>query len=422
MIFKNLLEEIKKKKLFKETIWSFLAKGITFLLVFATNIFLARFLGVERLGLWSFFLGILSIILLLSYGGINASATKYIAEHNKTSNLRNVLKSSFKIRVLFSLIFSALLLFLYKPLIILIGRPELENLFLWAVPLVFLSGLTEYLKAVFTGLHRNKYNFIINFIEYGLKLILLVCFLMFSNNLISVVNSYSLALFITVAVGFYLFYFNFYKDLKYSNENFDRNIFKYSIPLFFISMGFWMATELDVVMIGFIKGNYEVGIYSVAKEIIIKLPHIALAISMGTMPLFAKINTENKEALKKLFYKLLKINTIIFGSIAFLLIFFSWFFIPLFYGKNYAGSVLPLQLLTPYLVMFSYSIFLSSFLDYRGLAKKRAINLSIAIILNIVLNFILIPQYGASGAAIATSISYAPYVFLNWIEVKKALS
>lgn len=419
-MIEKLLTKLRNK-LFKETVWSFLTKGITFLLVFAVNIFLARFLAVEKFGLWSFFFAILSIILLLSYWGINASAMKYIAEHNKTPNLRSVLKSSIKLRVLFSLIFSVALLFLYKPLTILINRPELENLFLLAVPLVFLSGITEYLKAVFMGLHRNKYNLIINLFEYGLKLILVVLFLMFSNSLDSIVTSYSLALLITVIVGVYLLYFNFYKDLKYSNKNFSKKIFRYSLPLFFIGIGFWIATEIDIVMLGFLKGNYEVGIYSVAKEIIIKLPHIALAITMGTMPLFAKLKKANKEKLKKLFYKLLNINTMIFIPIALFIIFFSWFFIPLIYGPKYSESVLPLQLLTPYLVLFSYSIFLSSFLDYQGLAKKRAINLSVAVILNILLNLFLIPKYGASGAAIATSLSYIPYVILNWIEVKQVL-
>jgi O-antigen/teichoic acid export membrane protein len=65
------------------------------------------------------------------------------------------------------------------------------------------------------------------------------------------------------------------------------------------------------------------------------------------------------------------------------------------------------------------SIILSSFLDYIGKAKKRAYNISVTIILNIGLNIILIPRYGATGAAIATSVSYLPYVILNWLEVRK---
>jgi O-antigen/teichoic acid export membrane protein len=205
-------------------------------------------------------------------------------------------------------------------------------------------------------------------------------------------------------------------------NNFMGTIFRYSIPLFFVSIGFLIATEVDTVMLGLLSSDAEVGTYAVAKQITIKLPHISLAMAMGTMPVFAKLNDGNKEELKKLFYKLLRTNALIFGIIALAIVFLSWFFVPLIFGVQYSASVLPLQILTVYLLSFSFSVFLSSFLDYQGLAKKRAVNLSVSAILNIVLNFILIPEYGAVGAAIATSISYLPYIFLNWFEVKRVLN
>lgn len=102
-----------------------------------------------------------------------------------------------------------------------------------------------------------------------------------------------------------------------------------------------------------------------------------------------------------------------------IILIFSPYFIPLLYGEEYLGSVAPLRVLTVYLLCFSTSVFLSSFLDYQGKAKKRAINLIIAIILNILLNLLLIPKYGATGSAFATSVSYLPYIFFNWLEVNR---
>lgn len=412
-----------KNKLFKETSWSFAAKGTAFLLFFLLNVYLARTLGVEKFGTWSFFFSMLTIVLLFSYFGINASARKYVAQYNKTRELNNVLKSSIKLRLIFSLVFTILLLLIHKPLAITIGRPEFASLFLLSAPLVLLAGLVEFLKDAFMGLHRIKYNFIVNLLEYGLKLLLVVILLTFSLELFNIINSFIIASFITSLIGLYLLYTNFYKKNKSHGKNdFTIEILRYSIPLFFISVGFLIATEVDTLMLGLLTTDAEVGIYAVAKQIIIKLPHISLAIAMGTMPVFAKLNKDNKEELKKLFYKLLKTNALIFSTIALGIVFFSWFFVPLIFGIEYSASVLPLQILTVYLVCFSFSVFLSSFLDYRGLAQKRAINLSITMVLNIILNFILIPTYGAIGAAAATSISYLPYILLNYIEVKKSLN
>lgn len=88
-------------------------------------------------------------------------------------------------------------------------------------------------------------------------------------------------------------------------------------------------------------------------------------------------------------------------------------------GSDYSGSLYPLRILVIYAFFLSTSAFISSFLDYVGLAKKRAKNLTVAILLNAILNIILIPKYGAVGAASATLMSYLPYFVLNVLEVKK---
>lgn len=415
----RLVKTLKKNKLLKETSWSFTAKGTAFLLYFLLNVYLARTLGVEGFGTWSFFLSILTIIILISYFGINASTKKFVAQYNKTNELNNVLKSSLKLRLIFSLIFTIILILVHKPLAILTGRPEFAPLFLLSAPLIILAGLVEFLKNIFMGLHRIIYNFIVNLLEHGLKLVLVITFLKVSLDLSNIVNSFTIACLVTSVIGFYILHAKFYRENKTHVENdFVETIFRYSIPLFFITIGFLIATEIDTVMLGLLSTNTEVGTYAIAKQIIVKLPHISLAMVMGTMPVFAKLNGHNKKKLKKLFYKLLRTNALIFAPISLGIVFLSRYFVPLIFGVEYNSSVLPLQILTIYLVSFSFSIFLSTFLDYQGLAKKRAFNLSVSMVLNIILNLILIPEYGAVGAAMATSVSYLPYIFLNWMEVR----
>lgn len=410
-----------RNKILKETVWAFLSKGATIILFLLINIILAKSLGVDNYGMWSFFLSLITIFFTISYFGINESSKRFVAQYNKTNNLKGVLISSLKLRFIFSLLFSILLLIIYKPLTTILQHPELEILFLYSIPVVFLSGLVEFFKNVFMGLHRIKYNFLINISEFGLKLLLIILFLKLSSSLINVVNSFALALFITVLLGFYLLYFNFYKNLKGNDQDFKKPILNYSYPLVWISIGFIALTEIDTIMIGILSNTAEVGIYAVAKQIILKLPHISLILAMGIMPIFAKLNESNKKELKEKFYNLLKMNAGIFFIIVLSTLFLSPFLIPLIFGIEYLGSVVPLQILTIYLFSFATSILLSNFLDYTGKAKIRAINITITIFLNIMLNLFLIPKYGATGAAIATSISYLPYVVLNFLEVKKTL-
>ncbi len=174
-------------------------------------------------------------------------------------------------------------------------------------------------------------------------------------------------------------------------------------------------------MLGLMTNDLEVGNYALGKQIVTRLPHISYAIAMGTMPIFAKIDSSNKAQRKKIFIRLLKTNALIFTPIILGIIFLSGFLVPLIYGEAYIDAILPLQILSLYVLIFTFAVFFNQLLDYQGLAKLRAINLIISMFLNIGLNYYLIPIYGAVGAAISTSIAYLPYFVLNFIEVRKVL-
>ena len=416
----NPLRKFLENKFFRETFWSFSAKGIAFLLYLALNIYLARTLKVEKFGIWSLFYSIITILWILSLFGINASSQKYIAQHNGTSKLKSVLKDSFKLRFIFSSFFAVLIFIIHKPLAFFINRPDLSNLFAFAAPLVFFTGFAELIKSISMGLHRIKYNFIINFIEFGLKLVLVILFLDISFQLVSILNAFTIATSLAFIVGACLLYKNFYKeDPHQERENFTGEILKYSFPLFIVSMGFLMATEIDILMLGLLNTDEQVGLYAVAKQVIGKLPHISLAIAMGVMPVFAKLNKENKKELAVLFNRLLGLNSFIFISISVIILVFSGIFVPFIFGKEYIGSILPLKILTVFLVCSPFLVLFGTFLNYQGLAWRRAVNLSLSTALNIALNFVLIPKYGAIGAALATAVSYLPYTILNGLEVRK---
>ena len=415
----DIIFQKSKQKLFKETIWSFLSKGSTFVLFFAINIVLARGLGVDDFGTWSYFLSIITIVFTLSYFGINSSITKFLAEHNKTDNLRAVIRDGFKARILFSMGFVILFGLSSKFIADVLQRPEFFSLFLYSLPLIFLSGMVEFLKDVFIGLHRAKFNFVINLTEYGTKLLLLLGLFVYRNNITGIIGVYTVALLLAAIIGVCIVYRSFYRSESVSQNQYFKQIIQYSYPLFFVSLGFLLMTEIDTVMLGSLTTDAEVGIYAIAKQITTKMPHIAIAFSMGTMPIFAKLTTGNKTDLQAKFSKLLKINATIFGTFTLVILLSAQWFIPLIFGSEYSQAAPVLKVLSVYMVCYSFSIFLSKFLDYRGLAKKRAWNLSVTMILNIILNLILIPRYGAMGAAIGTTLSYLPYIVLNALEVHK---
>lgn len=387
---------------------------------FLIEIVLARSLGIEKFGSWSYFYSIFSMLLLFSYFGIRAS-TKFSAEYNNTPLLGEILQKTFNIRLITGSVFAVLLLIIAQPLATLLERPDFTNLFYASSLLIFFLGFVEYLKGTFMGLHRIKYNFFTNLLEYSFKILFLFIALYISSELVNVVYALAGGAAISTIVMLFFLYKDFFKkEASFGQRPITKEILKYSLPLMMISIGFIIATEVDTFMLGWMTNDTEVGAYAAAKRIITKLPHISWAIAMGTMPIFAQLNSENKAKLKKLFRRLLKINGLIFSVIIGVILAFGQIIMPYVFGAEYIASVPPLKILCIYLACASFLSFYNSFLDYRGLAKKRAYNLIFSTILNIVLNYYLIPIYGATGAAIATSISYFPYLILNAWETRYA--
>lgn len=422
MIIKKILPLIKNK-LIKESGWSFATKGITFLLFYSIHIILTRFLGLEKFGQWSFFFSIITVYTTISYGGINLSSQKFVAQFNKTTNLSEVISQSLSLRILLSLFFSVLLLLIHRPLGIFFNINTSLVIFLAAIPFVFFSGLVEFLKDVFVGLHRNIYNFAINTIDYGTKLFLIVMFLVYffseKNFLSGLIISFGLSLGLASVLGIW-FINKYVSRIKLSlNGKFIKQITKYSLPLLIINIGFMAITEVNTLMLGLLSSNEQVGLYATASLFINKFSHISQALSMGIMPIFAQLNPQNLTRLKKIFYKLIKYHILIYGSLMLTIFAASGHIINLLFGESYSSAAVPLRLLVLFSFMHSISIYISAFLNYQGLAHIRARNLLITIIGNITFNFILIPKYGAIGAAISTSLTYIPYIILNWLEVKK---
>jgi O-antigen/teichoic acid export membrane protein len=407
-------------KFAKETAWSFFSKGIIFVFYILLNIILARFLGREAFGSFSFFFSIFNIVVLISYFGINNSTRKFVAQHNKTEVLSDVLQTSLTIRVVISLLMSAVLSVVSPFLAKAVGRPEFTVMFIASVPLLFLLSFDDYLNGVFQGLHRLKYNFYIGTLEAGLRVLFVIGFIGLFG-LVGVIYSYTLALTLSSIVGAVLLYKHFYSNSKrIFSLPIAKQIIRYSLPLFFLSIGFMLSSEVDTILVAMLRGDGEAGIFAVAKQLVVKLPQVALAISLGVMPVFAKKELDREQS-KKILHRLLRINTAIFVPLSLFVLSTAWFLVPLLYGDEYRSAVLPLLLLLPNLLTTSYSVFINAFLDYRGKAKARAVNLSLCLLANIVLDLLLIPQYGAAGAALATSLSYLPYALLNWKEVRKEL-
>jgi len=125
-------------------------------------------------------------------------------------------------------------------------------------------------------------------------------------------------------------------------------------------------------------------------------------------PLFTEmVSRKNWPEIQKIFGKMLKVSCFLGSFIALVVIIFAGSIIPAVFGSKYHDSILILQVLFLY-VPIRYAGFVIATLANSIYLEKKLIKITlISAIINICLNLIVIPPWGALGAAIATLVSGA---------------
>ena len=166
-------------------------------------------------------------------------------------------------------------------------------------------------------------------------------------------------------------------------------------------------TNLDTVMLGFMKNDEAVGLYTAA----VKVKGILLSIvaSLGSV-LLPRMSYYVKKNAKEKFYQLLRIalNAELFMSLP-LAIYFSiesQNCILLLAGQGYLGAIHAMAIITIAIIPNGLTGVIGvQTLTPLNREKEVLYSVIVGAVSDFVLNLIMIPQWGAAGAALATTIA-----------------
>lgn len=204
------------------------------------------------------------------------------------------------------------------------------------------------------------------------------------------------------------------------NYNFKRHI-KMILTFFSMSIATTIYTNLDTVMLGFMKTDTDVGYYNAAVKIKSILVSVVTAISTVLLPRVSYFIEKN---LLEEFWKIIK-KTIYFVLIISLpmTIYFMLFAkegILFLSGEGYQGSILPMQIIMPTLVFIGLTNIL-------GIQMMVPMNKEIYVLyseiagalVDLVINIALIPSMGAAGAAIGTVVAELTVLIYQYYVLRK---
>ncbi len=196
---------------------------------------------------------------------------------------------------------------------------------------------------------------------------------------------------------------------------------KYIFMFFALAAATKIYTNLDTVMLGFMQGDEQVGYYSAAVKVKTIMVSVVTSLSAVLLPRMSSyVEKGDMEGLKSVIKKMMHFSVIL--SLAGVL-FFGLYVnetIRILAGAEFMPSVTPMQIITPAVLFIAATDIMGlQLLVPLGHEKKVVISVIAGALLDLIINVLMIPRYGASGAAAGTVAAEAMVFVVQFIMVRK---
>ena len=191
-----------------------------------------------------------------------------------------------------------------------------------------------------------------------------------------------------------------------------RHLLGEGVPLLLGSLAVMIYMRSDVLMLGKMAGFRAAGIYSAAAQVTEACALLPLAFAPALFPILVRWRKLGPRYYKQQFGRLFLGAALTGLAISLFLTLAARPIVLLLYGAQFLSAA-PVLVIHGWATIFVFLGIVQSGYDItEGLTWAATHRAALGAITNIGLNFILIPKYGASGAALATLISYGCSAFL----------
>jgi O-antigen/teichoic acid export membrane protein len=403
-------------KYFKNTSWLFGEKILRMIAGLFIGIWVARYLGAEQFGLFSYaqsFVGLFAVIAAL---GLDSIVIRELVHDERCKDA--LLGTAFWLK----LIGAILVLMILAIAVNFTSNDTYTNtlVFLIASTTIFQSFniIDFYYQAKVMG----KYIVYANVISLIVSSIVKIALILYKAPLIAFAWAIAFDS-LVLAMGYLYFYLKNHslftiKHLIF-NKKIAQNLLKDSWPLILSGMVIAIYMRIDQVMIKEMLGNEAVGKYAAAVRISEAWYFIPMVIASSVFPAIINAKKISEELYYARLQKLYDLMVWISIAVALPMTFLSDWIINFLYGAQYnqAGSVLMIHIWTGVFVFLGVAS--GKWYVSENLQRFAFSRTFYGAIVNIFLNILMIPKFGINGAAIATLISQIVAAYIADLFSKK---
>jgi O-antigen/teichoic acid export membrane protein len=197
-----------------------------------------------------------------------------------------------------------------------------------------------------------------------------------------------------------------------------KEMLKDSWPLILSGFAVMIYMRIDQIMIKQMLGKADVGLYSAAVKLAEAWYFVPMIISSSLFPAILNARKRSKELYHKRLQDLYDLMVCLGLVVAIPMTCYSARLVTLLYGEAFRGAARVLVIYSWAGIFVSLGVASGKWLLSENLQAISAKNTVIGALINVVLNYVLIPRWGIVGAAIATVVSYsfAAYVLFLFHE------
>lgn len=406
------------RKAFANAGWVFFDRIFRMATALLVGVWSARYLGPSQFGLLNFANVFPTVLMSLAGLGLaNILITEIVRKGEYAEN--QLLGTAFILR----LIAGSVSLFVIAVTIRLLysDQPVLQAMVLFTSSVLVCQSV-DVIDLHFQSRVKSRLSVVAKSVAFALSTLLRVYFLANDFSLLA----FSSVVFVeaTLSALILIFIYNREEGQHILQWRFNRvlaiRLLRLSWPLMISEFFIFVYMRSDQFMLKELATDLELGKFSAALRLSEVWYFIATAITSSFYPTIVALKTQNEEAFQRAFRKLLSLLASISILIAVFITFSSSFLVDLLYGQQYTGvdNILVIHIWSAVFVFIgvgsSYWFILHD--RQRLLLLKTIAGATV----NILLNLILIPHYGAIGTSIATLLAQMMSAYFMNYFIKEA--
>ena len=383
------------------------------LLLFGFTLFITNFYSAENVGRYDFVRSTLMVLGGISLMGTNQSIIYYsglLNARKSIESIRSIYSEMLKIIFTLSLIILGFFMIFFNESIIndifknresysLILKTILTLVF-FAVTMLNIDTIRALKKTILSEMYRSIFRY--------LPVFIFAIILLKTNNEELLVEVYLLG-FLLLSLFSSIRVYMLFKKIDKPNDKSESftitEIFKTSYPMALSAIAYFIMQSIDIIILSIYEGFDQIAYYSVSVKLAMLTTLALMSVNIVIAPRIAEIYENQKmQKLQMLIKHSTRIIFLISICVLSVLFFFSEEILGLF-GQGYVIANNALLFLLAAHFFNAVSGPGAIYLNMTGRQKTLNKILVSALIINIALNFYLIPTQGINGAALATLAS-----------------